>query len=106
MNTTNCRTNFPTHVQQSIGAGFVLVAKNGLDFEYCKLDLQGAKAHVEWFHSFWWVNNANTKTKLTAFYDTKVGAIAAGEQMCMGWDGHLYMWAVYNSAGVIQDGKY
>jgi hypothetical protein len=101
------RTRFPAHVQQAIGAGFVLVAKGAADFSFCEPDnLQDAAEHVEWFHSFWWVNDANTKTKLTAFYDTKVEAIAAGERIGMGYDGHLYNWAVYNSAGVIQDGKY
>jgi hypothetical protein len=100
-------TNFPGWVMEQVGIGYVLVAKNTMDFDFCKpSDLGGAHEHVSWFHNFWWINNADTKTKLVAFFDTKKEAIRAGEKMCMGYDGHLYNWAVYDSAGVIQDGKY
>ena len=100
-------TRFPDWVQSQVGAGYVLVVKNMMDFDFCKPDnLETAHDHVAWFHDFWWVNNASTKTKMTAFFDTKEEAIRAGERMCMGYDGHLYNWAVYDSAGVIQDGKY
>ena len=100
-------TTFPGFVQSQVGAGYVLVTKNAMDFDFCKPDnLETAHEHVAWFHNFWWVNNASTKTKLVAFFDTKKEAIVAGERMCMGYDGHLYNWAVYDSAGVIQDGRY
>ena len=99
-------TTFPDWISEQFGKGFVLVAKNMMDFDYCKPDLGGVDAHVKWFHNFWWVNNADTKTKLVAFFDTKKEAVRAGEKMCMGFDGHLYNWAVYNNDGVIQDGRY
>ena len=101
------QTNFPAHVQESIGKGFVLVAKKAAEFDFCEPDnLEGVTAHLEWFHNFWWVNDANTQVKLVAFYDYKAEAVHAGQENFKGWNGDLYNWAVYNSAGVIQDGKY
>ena len=95
-------TTFPEWVADQIGNGYVLVAKSMLDFDYCKPDdLEGAHEHVEWFHNFWWVNNGNTRTKMIAFFDTQQEAILAGEKL-----DHMIWWAVYNSAGVIKDGKY
>ena len=99
-------TTFPDWVYQQVGAGYVLVAKKMMDFEWYKPDLVTANDHVAWFHSFWWQKDANTKPKLVAFYDTKEGAIEAGEKFGMAEDGHLYNWAVYNCGGVLMDGKY
>ena len=100
------KTTFPAIVQQNIGAGYVLVVKNHLDFTYCKPELEGVDAHLEWFHNFWWVDNAETHTKLIAFYDTKEEALRAGEDYAMTKLGYLYNWAVYDSDRHIVDGKY
>lgn len=100
------QTTFPAIVQQSIGAGYVLVVKNCLDFDFCKPDLEGVDAHVEWFHNFWWVDNDETHTKLIAFYDTKEEALRAGEDYALTKLGYLYNWAVYGSDRMLVDGKY
>ena len=95
-------TSFPEWVDTAVGMGFVLVAKNMLDFDFCRPeDLGGADEHVRWFHNFWWINNAETKPRLIAFFDTKEEAIRAGEQLA-----HMLWWAVYDASGVIQDGRY
>ena len=95
-------TTFPDWVGEQVGTGYVLVAKNMLDFDFCRPDeLGGAHEHVDWFHGFWWVNNTETRTKVIAFFDTKEEAILAGEKL-----DHTLWWAVYNNEGVIQDGKY
>ena len=95
-------TSFPEWVTQQVGAGYVLVAKHMLDFDYSMpTDLGGAHEHVEWFHNFWWVNTEDTKTRVIAFFDHKEEAIRAGEKL----DANLW-WAVYDSAGIIHDGRY
>jgi hypothetical protein len=99
-------TTFPDWVRHQVGARWVLVAKNAMDFEWYKPDMVGVDEHVKWFHNFWWENIGGTKTHLTAFYDTKEAAIEAGVQLAMGRNGHLYNWAVYGSTGVLVDGKY
>ncbi len=98
-------TTFPDWVRRSIGAGWVLVAKNAMDFETYKPDV-GVDEHLAWFHSFWWTQNAKTKTKLVAFYESSQEAIEAGEKFGMKDDGYLYSWAVYTSGGVLVDGNY
>ena len=99
-------TTFPDWVQQQIGAGYVLVVKHMMDFEWCKpSDLGGADAHVEWFHKFWWKNDNTTKPKLIAFYDTKEEAVEAGVKFGRAHN-YSFSWAVYNSARVLVDGKY
>jgi len=100
------QTTFPAIVQQNIGAGFVLVVKNCLDFDLLKPDLDGVDAHVEWFHNFWWVDNEKTHPKLIAFYDTKEEALRAGEDYAMTKLGYLYNWAVYDSDRHLVDGRY
>ena len=103
-------TTFPDCIQQQIGGGFVLVVKNMMDFEWCKPrapdDLGGVDAHVQWFHNFWWTSNADTRPKLVAFFDSKEEAVEAGVKFAMTTNGHIYNWAVYNSAAVLVDGKY
>ena len=95
-------TRWPDWVDAQIGSGYVLVAKHMLDFDFCRPeDLGGADEHVRWFHDFWWVNNADTKTRMIAFFDSKEEAVRHGEKL-----DHTLMWAVYDSAGVIQDGRY
>jgi hypothetical protein len=98
-------TTFPGWVYEQIGAGYVLVAKNMLDFD-CKPDMKTAHEHVAWFHNFWWKSNAHTKPKLIAFYDSREEAIEAGVKFAMKPNGHMYNWAVYNCGGVLVDGKY
>ena len=99
-------TTFPDWVQQQIGAGYVLVVKHMMDFEWCKpSDLGGVNEHVEWFHNFWWKNDNTTKPKLIAFYDTKEEAIEAGVKFAR-TNSYSFSWAVYNSARVLVDGKY
>ena len=112
-------TTFPDWVRRSIGADkfeklgkrgsapqvWVLVAKNAMDFETYKPDV-GVDEHLAWFHSFWWTQNAKTKTKLVAFYESSQEAIEAGEKFGMKDDGYLYSWAVYTSGGVLVDGNY
>jgi len=97
-------TTFPDWVYQQVGARYVLVAKLMLDFEWYKPDLETANEHVAWFHNFWWKQDANTKPKLVAFYDTKEEAIEAGIKFAM--SNSRYNWAVYNCGGVLMDGKY
>ena len=101
-------TTFPDWVRRQVGAQWVLVAKNALDFEWCKpvTDMETVDQHVDWFHNFWWENSEHTKTKLVAFYDSKEEAIEAGIKLAMSHNGHLYNWAVYSSDGVLVDGKY
>ena len=99
-------TTFPEMVQRSIGGKWVLVVKNAMDFSWHEPDLATVDEHVEWFHSFWWVNNEQTRPKLIAFYDTKEEAIEAGSNFAARPGGYQWNWAVYNSAGVLEDGKY
>ena len=99
-------TTFPDWVYQQVGAGYVLVAKNCMDFEWYKPDMETVNEHVAWFHNFWWKNDATTKPKLVAFFDSKEEAIEAGVKLAMTENGHMYNWAVYNCGGVLVDGKY
>jgi len=101
-------TTFPDWVRNQIGAKWVLVAKNAMDFEWCKpvTDMETVDQHVAWFHDFWWETNENTKTRLVAFYDSKEEAIEAGVKLAMTHNGSLLNWAVYNCSGVLVDGKY
>ena len=95
-------TRLPEWVNTHVGMGYVLVAKNLLDFDFCEPeDLQGADEHVRWFHNFWWVRNEYTKPHLIAFFDDRDQAIRVGERL----DDRLW-WAVYDCRGVIQDGRY
>jgi len=104
MTTDTAQTVFPTLVQQHIGAGFVLVAKNMYDFSIFEPDMATAQQHVEWFHNFWWVENESTRTKMISFYDTKEEALRAGEDFAMKND--VYNWAVYGSDRRLVDGKF
>jgi len=106
MTTTTNTTTFPDWVRHQIGAKWVLVAKNAMDFVWYKPDMEGVDEHLAWFHSFWWTQNAKTKTKLVAFYESSQEAIEAGEKFGMKDDGYLYSWAVYTSGGVLVDGNY
>ena len=99
-------TTFPDWVYRQIGAGWVLVAKNAMDFAWYKPDLEDAAQHVAWFHNFWWETTKQTRPKLVAFYDNKEEAIEAGVKLAMTKNGHLYSWAVYNSGGILVSGKY
>ena len=95
-------TNLPKWVDNQVGMGYVLVAKNMLDFDFCRPeDLGGADEQVRWFHNFWWVKNEHTSPKIIAFFNTKEGAIRIGEKL-----DHMLYWAVYDCGGMIQDGKY
>ena len=104
--TTATTTTFPDWVRHQIGCGWVLVAKNAMDFVSYQPDLEGVDEHLAWFHNFWWKQNEQTKTKLVAFYDSKEEAIEAGVKFGMKDDGYLYSWAVYTSGGVLVDGNY
>ena len=102
--TKKAQTVFPTIVQQNIGAGFVLVAKNMYDFSTFEPDMATAEEHVAWFHNFWWEDNKKTHPKLIAFYNTKEEALRAGEDFAMKND--VYNWAVYGSDRILVDGKF
>ena len=99
-------TTFPDWVRNQIGAKWVLVTKNAMDFQWYEPEMASVDEHVAWFHNFWWEQNEQTKTKLVAFYDSKEEAIEAGVKLAMTHNGSLLNWAVYNCSGVLVDGKY
>ena len=95
-------TNLPEWVNTGIGEGYVLVAKNMLDFDTCRpADLGGVDDHVTWFHNFWWERNEDTKPHLIALFDDLDAASEMGERL----DRNLW-WAIYDNQGRIQDGRY
>ena len=99
------KTEFPEWVQRSIGAKWVLVVKNTMDFAMEEPeDLEGVDEHVKWFHSFWWEINSRTRPKCIAFYDTKEEALEGG--LAWGMKMGQWNWAVYASDGRLVDGCY
>ena len=104
--TTTYKTTFPEMVQRSIGGGWVLVVKRAMDFCWYEPDMATVDEHVEWFHKFWWVENEQTRPKLIAFYDTKQAAVEGGTEFVARPGGHEWNWAVYNSSGVLVNGRY
>ena len=99
------KTNFPEWVQRSIGAKWVLVVKNTMDFALEEPeDLEGVTEHVKWFHSFWWEKNSRTHPQCIAFYDTLEEALEGGHS----WATRAgeWNWAVYASDRRLVDGCY
>ena len=99
------KTEFPEWVQRSIGAKWVLVVKNTMDFAMEEPeDLEGVTEHVRWFHQFWWEVNSRTRPKCIAFFDSEEEALEGGHAWSMR-DGQ-WNWAVYASDGRLVDGCY
>jgi hypothetical protein len=94
-------TTFPPKVLAQMKGKVVLVVKNSMDFALLEPEFDTVAQHLEWFHSFWWETNDDTRPKAIAFFDTSEEAIEAGLKT----EGH-WNWAVYSEDGKLVDGCY
>ena len=97
------KTQFPPTVQEQIGARWVLVVKNTMDFALEEPEMETCNEHMQWFHNFWWETNERTRPKLIAFFDSCQQAVEQGQLFAISCPGE-WNWAVYSAEGQLEDG--